>query len=169
MTHSKCQVASPLRIAVESLTQSFLEFSGSPSHIRSNGRKKYCKSHSDDFSWCGHAGAYEVIHLIELSKRCSSFKNEWFCPSLNFQYMSENILATVIYLIISFLVTGYGLFLKRRVVNSEKEPQLNISGLNVSNLANPLQPIHFFVLQSGILFKNDQWRASKDHFWRTGV
>lgn len=70
--------------------------------------------------------------------------------------MSENILATVIYLIISFLVTGYGLFLKRRVVNSETEPQLNISGLNVSNLGNPLQPIHFFVLQSGILFKNDQ-------------
>ena len=70
--------------------------------------------------------------------------------------MSENILATVIYLIISFLVTGYGLFLKRRVVNSENEPQLNISGLNVSNLGNPLQPIHFFVLQSGILFKNDQ-------------
>ena len=70
--------------------------------------------------------------------------------------MSENILATVIYLIISFLVTVYGLFLKRRVVNSEKEPQLNISGLNVSNLGNPLQPIHFFVLQSGILFKNDQ-------------
>lgn len=37
-----------------------------------------------------------------------------------FSVMSENILATVIYLIISFLVTGYGLFLKRRVVNSEK-------------------------------------------------
>ena len=73
-----------------------------------------------------------------------------------FSVMSENILTTVIYLIISFLVTGYGLFLKRRVVNSEKEPQLNISGLNVSNLGNPLQPIHFFVLQSGILFKNDQ-------------
>ena len=73
--------------------------------------------------------------------------------------MSENILATVIYLIISFLVTAYGLF-QRRVVNSEKEPHLNISGLNVSNLGNsigtPLQPIHFFVLQSGILCKNDQ-------------
>lgn len=55
-----------------------------------------------------------------------------------FSVMSENILATVIYLIISFLVTGYGLFLKRRVVNSEKEPQLNISGLNVSNLGNSI-------------------------------
>ena len=54
-----------------------------------------------------------------------------------FSVMSENILATVIYLIISFLVTAYGLF-QRRVVNSEKEPHLNISGLNVSNLGNSI-------------------------------
>ena len=61
-----------------------------------------------------------------------------------FSVVSENkTLATVIYLIISFLVTAYGLFLKLRVVSSEKEPPLNISGKNVSNLeksikANPL-------------------------------